>query len=72
METFVAVARKWGNSKGVVLPPKLHVEAGDELILSVQSTKRLAKVKDLFGKCPLGGNTARILKQVDKELDIRW
>ncbi len=72
METFVAVARKWGNSKGVVLPKKVNVEAGEEVIVTVQRTKGMAKVKDFFGKLKNPANTARSLKQIDKELDIPW
>jgi len=70
MDTFVTVARKWGNSKGVVLPKRLGVEAGEEILLTVQRTKGVAKVKDFFGKLKKPfKNTARALREIDTELD---
>ncbi len=72
METFVARARKWGNSKGVVLPAKLGIGEGEELELTVIRTKKVAKVADLFGKAKLGGNTQEILDEIDKETDSKW
>lgn len=70
METIVATVRKWGNSKGVVLPKDVPVEVGEEVVLSIQPKKGFAKVRDLFGRAPLSGNTQKILDEVDRELDI--
>ncbi len=69
METIVATVRKWGNSKGIVLPKELPVEIGEEVVLNVQKKKGFAKVKDLFGKLKTGVDTAKMLKEVDRELD---
>jgi len=70
VESFVAKARKWGNSKGVVIPAELEVREGEELEFKIVRRKRFATVGDLFGKLKLGVDTAKALKEVDRDLDI--
>lgn len=72
METVVAFVRKWGNSKGIVLPSELGLETGEQIIINIQRTKAMLKAGDLFGKIKTGGNTAKELKKLDKELDVKW
>ncbi len=70
METVFAMVRKWGNSKGVVLPKSLKLEEGEEIILNVQKTKGFAKGIDLFGKLKTGTkNLHEDLLQIDSELE---
>lgn len=72
METIMVKVRKWGNSKGVVLPAELGLQAGEDVILNVQRTKNMLKAGELFGKLKSSQNTARSMKEIDKELDSEW
>ena len=69
MKSFVAIARKRGNSVGVVLPDELGIKAGEKVRLTLLRKTKFAKVSDLFGKLKLGANTARALKQIDHEFE---
>ncbi|MBI5635424.1 hypothetical protein HY993_00480 [Candidatus Micrarchaeota archaeon] len=55
MHSFIAVARKWGNSVGVIVPSESNIKPGEQIILSVQRVKGAARARNLFGK--LGAKT---------------
>lgn len=70
MHEVKAVAKKWGNSVGVVLPKSLGVVAGDELLLQVRPAKAYSRVRDLFGL--LKGHkfdTQKLMREIDRDLD---
>ncbi len=69
METFVAKVKKWGNSKGLVIPSVVGVEVGEEVRANLQPANRVGRVRDWFGKLKLSAPSAKLLKQVDRDLD---
>ncbi len=72
METFVAKVRKWGNSKGVILPARITVAVGEDVLLNVQRTAGVTKVKDAFGKVRAKSNTASSLREIDEEFRSKF
>lgn len=72
MEPVIATVRKWGNSKGVVLPAGLGLKEGEEVELTIKPKSKYLTAGDIFGKLKTGLDTAKSLKQIDKELDIKW
>lgn len=69
MESFVAKVKKWGNSKGLIIPSEVDVDVGEEVRASLQSATRVARVRDWFGKLKISVPTSKLLKSVDRDLD---
>lgn len=72
METFVAKVKKWGNSKGVILPARVNARVGEEMWFNMQPAKRVLRVRDIFGKLKTGANTAKALKEIDEEFKSKF
>lgn len=64
-------ARKWGNSLGILLPKEYGFKADQEVCLQIEPTKRFTKVGSIFGKHRLKMKTQELLREIDKEIDIR-
>lgn len=65
--------KKWGNSLGVVIPKDEIKKSGlrrDQAVRIIVTPEKTVKVKDIFGKLKTEKSTKRIMKEVDKELDI--
>jgi len=66
--------RRWGNSVGVVIPKevvrKLHVKAGDQVVIDIQ--KRDNPLKELFGSMKFSKPTKELLAEVRAEMDSKW
>ena len=62
--------RQWGNSMGIVIPKEEALRAGLAPGTDVEVTvKKNDTLPHLFGKYPLKGSTAKLLRDVDNELD---
>lgn len=68
MDGILVKTKKSGSSIVGVLPNKLGIAAGEEIFLKIRRLTAVTKAGELFGKLKTGGNTAKALKQVDKEL----
>ena len=67
--------RNWGNSFGVVIPKDKIANGGlrlNQKVKIVISPIRRLKAKDIFGKLKLKVSTAKLLKDIDKELDSKF
>lgn len=65
-----AQLRNWGNSLGLVIPKEEAVKAGLAAGAEVEITVRPAtKLHGLFGSVRLSTPTAKLLRDVDDELD---
>lgn len=70
MLEFKARTKKWGNSVGLVLPKKLGIPEGKELVVFVEPARNVTHVKDIFGKFKFKQDVASLMKEIDKELDF--
>ena len=67
--------KKWGNSIGVVIPKeKIKKEnlKEDQKVRVMISPVKSVKVKDIYGKLKWKKSTRKIMKDVDKELDVEF
>ncbi len=67
MHSFIATARKWGNSVGVIVPGESNIKPGEQIILSVHKVKGCARVKNLFGKLEAKTDSEKIVQEIDWE-----
>ena len=67
--------KKWGNSLGIVIPKdtakKMDLKPGIRIKLIIEKPKA-TKVKDIFGVLKIREPTEKILRKVDKALDIEF
>ena len=67
--------KKWGNSIGVVIPKekiKREKLKEDQKVRVMISPVKSVKVKDIYGKLKWKKSTRKIVKDLDKELDIEF
>ena len=67
MHSFIATARKWGNSIGVIVPSEASIKPGESVIISVQKVKGAARVKNLFGKLEANIDSKMSVQEIDWE-----
>ncbi len=66
--------RKWGNSLGILVPfskindDKIH--EGDSIDVFMKKEKRKNVLEETFGTLKSRKSTDKIMKEIDKELDI--
>jgi antitoxin component of MazEF toxin-antitoxin module len=68
--------RKWGNSFGVVVPQNelknSGIEEGENVIILLKKEKENNVLKETFGTLKFKKPADKIMKEVDKELDINF
>jgi antitoxin component of MazEF toxin-antitoxin module len=71
-QTFKSIARKWGNSLGVVIP--LNVIQKENLKENSEVTLKIVKkspFEELFGSMKFKRPVKEIVKELKKECDIK-
>ncbi len=67
--------RKWGNSYGIIIPIKaveeLGVKEGEQLTAMIHSEKANV-LRETFGKLKMKSDTDKMMREIDKELDIEF
>ena len=67
--------KEWGNSLGVIIPKeiarKIKLKSEERVRIMIERPKS-AKVKDIFGIAKFKKKTKQMMKELDKELDIRF
>ena len=70
MTQKITVAKKWGNSIGVVLPAEMVRDEGirpnDRVVVTV---KRVVPLKELFGTLKTNKSTEEIMKEIREGWD---
>lgn len=68
--------RRWGNSFGVVVPQKavenINIKEGDDIIALIRIEKEDNILKKTFGSLKVKKSTDKIMREIDKELDINF
>lgn len=72
MERIRTIAKKWGNSFGIILPKKVvdteNIGEGTEITITIEPVKK-TKVKDIFGimKGKLKRDTQVVMNEIDRD-----
>jgi antitoxin component of MazEF toxin-antitoxin module len=73
MRTMV-IAKKWGNSMGVILPAEFvrenNIQEGEELDLTLE--KKGNVLKELFGALKSKKTSEQVRKEFRKEFESKW
>ncbi|MBI2145086.1 AbrB/MazE/SpoVT family DNA-binding domain-containing protein [Candidatus Woesearchaeota archaeon] len=73
MATATVVARKWGNSIGVIIPREIVEKEGIKADKRVQIEVKQAKtvLEELFGALPFKKSTEQLLRE-SRELESKY
>lgn len=74
MATATVMAKKWGNSIGVIIPKEVVEKEGikpeQQLEINVKGKKTV--LEELFGALPFKKPTEQLLKESRKELESKY
>jgi antitoxin component of MazEF toxin-antitoxin module len=73
MKEMQSRVKRWGSSLGLVIPKKvakgLSLKPDQEVRVLIEKPK-CTKVKEIFGLVKFKKTTSKIMKEIDRELDI--
>ena len=74
MATATVVAKKWGNSIGVILPKVIVQQEGikPEQKLEIEVKGKKTVLEELFGALPFKKPTEQLLRESRKELESKY
>ncbi len=64
---LTTTTKRWGNSVGILLPRKLGFKPDQEVTILIGSARPVL-AKDLWGLLKTGKSTAKVMRELKKEL----
>ncbi len=70
----MVIAKKWGNSLGVILPAEFvkqnNIQEGEELDITLEKKQNV--LKELFGSLKTKKTAEQVRKEFRREFDSKW